>query len=263
MLQKFCCRANLFLKRNSSTILTCVGAAGVIVTAVLTAKETPKAIQCLEDAKEEKGDELSKVEIVQTVAPIYIPAAITGLGTIACIFGANILNKRTQASLMSAYALLESSYKDYRKAAKAVYGDDADQKIQDEVVVEDAAERHPFSPGLFQNCDLGTDAHGEIKLFYESLSRRYFRSTAEQVIQAEYHFNRNFVLRGCAFLNEFYDFLGIKETKEGNMLGWTVEDEFYWVDFDHRKVELEDGMECYIIDTQFEPSAKLLEYGYY
>ena len=63
-------------------------------------------------------------------------------------------------------------------------------------------------------------------------------------------------------MNEFYDFLGIEETKEGDMLGWAVEDEFYWVDFDHRKVELEDGMECYIIDTQFEPSTKLLEYGY-
>ena len=45
----------LFLRRNSSTILTCAGGVGVVATAVLTAKATPKAMRLLEEARNEKG----------------------------------------------------------------------------------------------------------------------------------------------------------------------------------------------------------------
>ena len=44
-----------FIKKNASTILACVGAAGVVSTAVLAVKATPKAMSLLDDAIEEKG----------------------------------------------------------------------------------------------------------------------------------------------------------------------------------------------------------------
>ena len=47
--------SKLFLKRNSSTILTVVGATGVIATSVMAVKATPKALTMIEKAKEEKG----------------------------------------------------------------------------------------------------------------------------------------------------------------------------------------------------------------
>ena len=48
-----------FIKQNASTILTCIGATGVVATAVMVAKETPKALSLLEDAKEKKGEDKS------------------------------------------------------------------------------------------------------------------------------------------------------------------------------------------------------------
>ena len=104
-----------FLRRNSSTILTCIGAVGVVATAVMAVKATPKALELIENAKEEKGEELTKIEVVKVAGPTYIPAIVTGVATVACIFGSNVLNKRSQASLMSAYALLDNSYKEYKK----------------------------------------------------------------------------------------------------------------------------------------------------
>ena len=62
-----------FIKRNASTILTCIGATGVVATAVMVAKEAPKALSLLEDAKEEKGEELTKWEKVKIAGPVYIP----------------------------------------------------------------------------------------------------------------------------------------------------------------------------------------------
>ena len=105
----------LFIKRNTPTLLTCLGAAGVVATAVLAVKETPKALNLLENSEKEKGEELTRLEKVKIASPIYIPSVITGMATIACIFGSNIISKSQQATLMSAYALLDNAYKEYRK----------------------------------------------------------------------------------------------------------------------------------------------------
>ena len=45
------------LKKASPTILSCLGALGVVATAVLAVKATPKALERIEDAKEAKGPE--------------------------------------------------------------------------------------------------------------------------------------------------------------------------------------------------------------
>ena len=95
-----------FIKRNASTILTSLGAAGVLATAIITAKETPKALSLLEEAKDKKGEKLTKWEKAKIAGPTYIPAIATGAATVACIFGSNVICKRQQATLMSAYALL-------------------------------------------------------------------------------------------------------------------------------------------------------------
>ena len=55
-------RAVNFVKRNTPTILTCVGAAGVVTTSVFIAKATIKAVDILEEAKKEKGEELTRSE---------------------------------------------------------------------------------------------------------------------------------------------------------------------------------------------------------
>ena len=57
--------ARLFVKRNASTILTCLGGVGVVATSVMAVKETPKAIRLIEEAEKEKGEELTKCEKVK------------------------------------------------------------------------------------------------------------------------------------------------------------------------------------------------------
>lgn len=53
---------NTFLKRHSSTILTVMGAIGVGATAVIAVKDTPKALRILDEAEQEKGEELTVKE---------------------------------------------------------------------------------------------------------------------------------------------------------------------------------------------------------
>ena len=250
-MEKLARQVILFLKRNSSTVLTCVGAAGVIATSVFAVKATPKARMLIDEAEEVKGESLTKLEVVKVAGPAYIPTVITGTATIACIFGANVLNKRSQAALTSAYALLENSYKEYKKKVVELYGEEANN----EVISSIAKEKYTDDIQVSDNK----------QLFYDEFSHRYFESTLEDVIKAEYNTNRNLQCNGGVYLNEYYEFLGLEPIPGGNELGWSsgiLESHYYaeWIEFDHEKVVLEDDLECCIITLRYEP---VIDFAYY
>lgn len=184
------------LKKASPTILTCIGAAGVVATAVLAVKATPKADSLIkaDSRRNHDGDPYAatKLEAVKSCWKCYIPAAATGVATIICIFGANTLNKKQQASLASAYALVNRSYSDYKHKLKELYGEDAHKKIMESIAAEKSSMPPITATGGFSNSSLEfEDANEEQRLFYDSFSKRYFQATISQVLQAEYHINRN------------------------------------------------------------------------
>ena len=241
-----------FLKRNGSTILTVTGAVGVVATTVTAVKATPKALVLLEKAEEEKGEELTKMEKVKIAGPSYIPTILIGVGTLTCMFGANIMNKKQQAALVSAYSLLDNSYKEYKKKVKELYGEEGDGRVRAEIAKDHYNEEEII-------------VHEEKQLFYDYFSERYFESTMEDVIRAEYNLNKQIAINAGAYLNEFYEHLDIEPIPAGLELGWSnsVLESMYWtnwVDFEHKKVEMEDGMECYIITMVQEP---VIDFAYY
>lgn len=247
--------SKLFLKRNASTILTCVGGIGIVATAVVAVKATPKALRLIEEAKEEKGEELTKLEVANVAGPVYIPAVLIGAATIAAIFGANVLNKRQQAVLMSAYALVDSSYKDYKKKVEELYGEDADRAVRNSIAEDKYAE---------EDDEIKIDDDGK-RLFFDVLSNRYFRSTMEDVLRAEYNLNRQLMVAGGAYLNEFYNFLDIPEITAGKELGWSpgILESHYgasWIEFDHEEVTMDDGLECCVISMRYEP---VIDFAHY
>lgn len=245
-------KSQMFLGRNASTILTCIGGIGVIATAVMSAKATPKAMTRIALAREEKGEELTKFEKVQAAAPSYIPAVLMGVSTIACVFGANILNKRNQAALMSAYALLDNSYKDYKKKVIDIYGEEADAEVRTAIAKDRYEEGSMIvNPGN--------------QLFYDEFSGRYFESTMEKLISAQYAINRKIQLEGGAYLNEFYEELDIPPTDYGEHLGWSsgLLCDYQWSDwleFGHEKSYIDDDLECIMVTFSVEP---MFDFEYY
>lgn len=258
-------KTRLFLNKHSSTILTFVGAAGVVVTSVLAVKATPKALELIEEEKNRQNSnllsdaiandwdcyspvsKLKPLEVVKVAWKPYIPAAITGISTIACIFGANYLSTRTQASLMSAYALLDRSYKEYRNRTKELYPEEA-ATFEREMI------KSKFDPEM--ELDEGKE------LFWDFQAMRYFQSTMEEVQNAEYLLNKKLAMDGYACLNDFYEILGEKPVPYGYQLGWstTKSDKSYGdnaLKFDYDKAEIADGLECNIITITYPPS---LEY---
>ena len=253
--------SKIFCKRNASTILTCLGGVGVIATSIAAVTATPKALQILNEAKKEKGEDLTNIEKIKMAGPKYVPSILLGAGTIFCIFGANVMSKRNQAALVSAYTLIDNSYKEYRQKLKELYGEEMHQEIIDAIAAEKAENVGIDAPGFVSNGSLYVDEQcGEYRLFYEEYGDRFFEATLEQVISAEYHLNRNYTLRGYSVLNELYDFLGLENTDYGDQVGWAnYDDGMAWIDFNHRQTEI-CGKRCIMIDMPFAPELEWQEY---
>ena len=228
----------------------------MIATAVVAVKSTPKALELLKEAEAEKGEELTRFEKIKTACPVYVPSILIGIGTLSCIFGANIMNKCHQAALVSAYTLLDSSFKEYKQKAKDIYGEDGEKTIREELAKD-----------KFKDVDLDEyedEYEDEKQLFYDEYSKRYFRATNETVLRAEYELNKLLAEDCYVGLNELYDLLGIDPVDYGEYVGWSSAQMFKmyrssWINFHHEKVEMEDGMECFIIHFT-EPMADFGDY---
>lgn len=237
-----------WIKKNASTILTCVSAVGMIGTVVLAVRATPKAMRACTDAQVKKGrTQLTKLEVAKASAPAYLPTIAAGTGTLICLFGANVLSRRQQASLISAYAALDQAFADYRAKVISFGGKELDKAVTDAMEAEQKdkeEERPPWD---------------EVQTFYLQGYPKFFDRTMEQVRTAEYVLNRNFVLRGSATFNEFLRFLGVDDLgEEGEKIGWEsyIGEAFYgyqWIDFDHVYRVTDDGMAICEIRMPFLP----------
>lgn len=247
-----------FIKRNASTILTCVGATGVIATTVMAVKATPKALSLLEKAEEEKGEKLTKWEKVNTVGLVYIPTVIAGVATITCIFGSNILSKRQQAAIASAYALLDTSYREYKKKTEELYGEEAGERIREGI----AKDKYAGDKELLEDGK---------ELFFDFYSGRYFESTKDVLMMAQYETNRAMFVNGAVGLNEYYEFVGLEKKPEYDSIGWScgqLEEAYWhpWIEFDYEDMVIEEesenseGIECTIVHFPMEPFMGYLEY---
>lgn len=226
------------LKKYSPLVLTTIGSVGVVVTSVLTAKATIKAKKLIEDVEEDVNYKLCFKDDWQDIIKIawkpYIPAIISGISTISCIYGAHFLNRKTQASLVSAYAFLNNSYKEYVEKSKEVYGEDAENKIKEAI-----------AKSKYQGINHEID--GETRLFFDYQSMQYFESTFDKIKKAENFVNQEFAASGYVHLSVFYDYLGLEGYGNLDSLGWCSFDDYYEIEFEHQRVVMDDGLECWII----------------
>jgi hypothetical protein len=103
-------------------------------------------------------------------------------------------------------------------------------------------------------------------LFYDEFSKRYFETSMFKVQQAQYYLNRDLTMRDYAYLNEYYDYLGIPQIEGGWKLGWSTGaclDMYWqnWIDFGHKKMVMDDGLECYMIIMYQEPIMGFEDYS--
>ena len=245
-----------FCNENGMNILTGLGVVGVATTAVLAAKATPKALELLQEKDEYKqeayGEPLTRFEKVLAMAPAYIPAVLTGLATVSCIVGMNRVSYTKQASLISAYTYLNSSYEEYRRKVKEVFGEEGEAKVRAELGRE------------IELYEKYGSLH-EPRLFYDEISNRYFEMSMYEMKEAEYNMNRMFNFLGALKLNEVYEFFNLGPTEYGESVGWAALRDwevigYSWIEATFDEITTNDGLQAFVIRFNMPPTKDYLQW---
>lgn len=236
--------------QNAPGILVGVGIVGMAGTTILAVKATPKAIILIEEKKKElKVESLTPVETVKTTWKCYIPAAVTGVMSTACLIGASSVSARRNAALATAYNITKVALNDYKNAVVETIGEKKEQIVRDTVAKKNI-ERDPVTSTEVVVTERGTT------LCYDAVFGRYFRSDIDTIKRAVNELNRNIVSSMYASLNEFYDEIGLPPIEIGDKLGWNMDDGQIEVDFSSQLAA--DGTPCLVISFNVAPN-----YEYY
>lgn len=218
-LANFMASTREFINKRSPEILTGIGIAGMITTTVLAVRATPKALELIEEKKDEDAvDELSPLEVVKTAWKPYIPATVTGVVSVACLIGASSANAKRNAALATAYKLSETALSEYREKVIETIGEKKEKAVRDKVA-EERVKKNPVSKSEVIVTNNGTT------LCFDPISARYFKSSIDKIKRAENELNKQMLhdISGYVSLNDFYDELGLDHTTIGDDLGWNVD----------------------------------------
>lgn len=241
--------AQAFASKHSPEILTGIGIAGMVTTTILAVRETPKALMLISDAAYEKEDcDLTVAEKIKACWKCYVPAAVTGAASIACLVGASSVNLRRNAALATAYKLSETALTEYREKVIETVGEKKERLVR-ENIDKDHLEKNPVT-----NNNVIVTGNGDT-LCYDSLFGRYFNSDIDKIKRAINELNRELIMDNYVSLNDFYDRLDLDHIEIGDDLGWNVDDGLIDVDFGSQLAS--NGRPCITLNYTIAP-----RYGY-
>ena len=249
------------LGKYSPQILTGIGVAGMITTVVLAVKATPKALELIEDKKEElDAGKLTVVDTVKVAWKPYIPAAITGVLSTVCIVGGNAVGTRRTAALAAAYKISETALHEYKDAIVETVGEEKAKEVK-EKVAQNKLDKNPVVEKQIIVTNKGTF------LCYDSLSGRYFQSDIETIRKAQNDINDYLFSEDYASLNMFYDFLGLEHTRLGAELGWKIDSGTLQIEFDStlasdKSQGIAPGTPCLVLDYNVAPKYEFDKMSY-
>lgn len=233
------------LAKHSPAILTALGITGMIGTTVLAVKVTPKALDLIENKKEELNkDDLTVVETVKATWKCYVPAAITCATSAACLIGASSVHTKRNAALATAYKLSESALIEYRDKVVETIGEKKEQSVRD-AIAKDHVEKNPVTNNEVIITDRG------YTLCYDELSGRYFYSDIEKIKKAANELNRQMLNDMYVSLNELYYELGLDGTKLGEQMGWNIDRGL--IDLKFSATVSADDRPCIVLDYRIPP----------
>lgn len=237
--------ARTAMKKHSPEILTGIGIAGMITTTVLAVRATPKALILMEEKKKEtEQDALAPIEVVKTTWICYVPAAVTGAVSVACLVGASSVNVRRNAALATAYTLSESALKEYQNKVVEVIGEKKEQAVRD-AIAKDKIEQNPVSSREVIITEKGNT------LCYDVNSGRYFKCDIDKLKRAEAELNRRMRDEMYISLNDFYYEIGLNGIGVGDEVGWNIDKGYIDLEFSSQLAE--DGTPCLVIGYHIAP----------
>jgi len=242
-LSQYAKKMRVSIVQHSPEILTGIGIAGMVTTVIFAVKATPKAMQIIEESKSD-DEQLTAKEVVKLTWKYYIPTAVSGAVSIACIIGSNAKSARKNMALATAYTLSESALKEYQEKVVEFIGEKKERSIRDDIA-KDKIIANPV-----RDREVIITQKGDT-LCYEILSGRYFKTDIDKIKKAENHLNKRMLSEMYISLNDLYYELGIPPICIGEYVGWNI-DEGY-IDLYFTSQLTADNEPCLVINYNVEP----------
>jgi hypothetical protein len=230
------------ISRNSPAILTGLGCAGVLTTAILTGRATLRASEILK--MEAPDEQLPATEIVKLTWKVFIPPVLVGASSIACIIGANTINTHRNAALAALYSLSETAFREYKEKVVEEIGRNKELKVRDSIA-QDRVTTNPVG-----DRTIIFTGNGEV-LCYDALCDRYFKSSAEKIRVQVLELNEDLRNDMWLDLNDLYYAIGLPSTKLGNQVGFDMDKGYIQVDYTGTLTP--EGQPCLSIDMTVYP----------
>jgi hypothetical protein len=241
------------VKKHSPEILMVAGIAGTIVGTVLACKATTKVSEiieeknknvedvhtCLEDNTKDYTEEDSKKDLTIIYAQtgvklfkLYAPAiGVMVLSFASIIAGHKVLKKRNVA-IAAAYAVIDKSFKQYRKNVIEEFGEGVDQQMRFGLKSKEIKKKDKDGKTV-KETEYYIDPEGnpldnisEYARFFDAASENFAKDPEYNMMflrrQQDYA-NEMLKARGHLFLNEVYDLLDIPRSKAGQVVGWVYD----------------------------------------
>ena len=203
-----------FIKKNSPTLLTVVGVAGMFGMTVLAVKSTPKAADILNEYKTGEKKTEDKVILLKQMAPLYLPSLLLGMSSAFCIFYGHSLEVKRTAALLTLYQLSETARSEYKSKVIETIGEKKETDIVKKIA-EDRIKNTPVDDMVVQTASKG-------ELFYDAVFGKYFWAKNEAEVDNAFAMVNKFIQRdGGACLEDLWDIVQMHgDTTLGRELGW-------------------------------------------
>ena len=238
------------LLKNSPYILTGLGCAGVLTTALFTGHSTLKAYELIKMEEESREGEFTVVtplttqEIIRLTWKEFIPPVLMGITSIACILGANSINANRNAALAALYSLSETAFREYKEKVVEQIGRSKEIQVRDSIAKDRVTTNPPGDRTII------ITGNGDV-LCYDALSDRYFRSSAEKIRQQVLELNYNLMSEMWLYLNDLYYALGLPSNKLGGQMGFDIDKGL--IELEYSSQLTPEGQPCLVISTNVYP----------
>ncbi len=250
-------RIGFQLQKKSPEILVAVGVVGVVASAVMACKATPKACKVAEknaqqldtihtadesgvtNAGEVYTKEDARRDMIQvytqtgiSYVKLYAPAVLLGAASITCILSSHHILKKRNVALAAAYTALDRNFKDYRDRVLDRFGEQVEKELRYNIKAKEIETTVTNEKGKEKKvketvnvADEGWDPskYSEYARIFDETHRAYMKDVEQNrfyLMARQAQANDRLKSRGHLFLNEVYEMLGFPLTKAGAVVGW-------------------------------------------
>lgn len=247
------------MKKRSPELFLIGGITAGIATVVMACKETPKALQIVEEHKkntamirdcmgdqgliasgeysEEQGQKDLFIQYVQTgvgLAKTYAPAIALGALSVGCILTSHNVMRKRNLALATAFTALDKSFKGYRSEVVNRFGEEVDKQLSLGIRPKEVEEKTIDENGnevvakTTKNVVDPLSVYSPYAKFFDAGCTGWEDNPEYNLMflrAQEKYANDLLRTRGHVFLNEVYDILGIPRTEAGQFVGWVYEPE--------------------------------------